>query len=799
MTAALAALQESTVPLYDRWHDGERKVQDLLHVREAVTRGSTYFRPYLTVQMQEFVPGLNYFFIGTLDSQGRPWVSILTGPKGFMQAPLDGNGKVLEIKTRLGQSLVTDEYEHEHEHEHEHKKGAIKEKDPSVTMPADPIFSNFIHGETFSSNKRMWGGVALDFSNRRRNKMNGVLYPHNILAADENSGDLHVRLTVEQTIGNCPKYITVRELDLFPSHLHTKSNDTVEYEPTKKSLNTNRNINTSEAQSLPLPLSLSSYGWLLPEEQAIIRQADCLFIASRFIDETLSDQTSGMDCNHRGGNPGFVRILEDNRLVFPDYSGNRFFNTLGNIANDDRVGLLFLDFETGDTLHLTGHAKIFIGMASQEIYPRSQRSIQITVDPYHILRRHALPFRMTVKELSPYNPIIPSTQHRIVYQNSSSTLGNLGQEQEQEGKKGQEVMVTLTGIKRHTADISTFEFRTSRPIHYIPGQYAVLDFSAYNTIGYRHMAPDDPSSLNDDYIRTWTISSAPFVSSSSPASSFSTSSTSSHGWEESSSFSMTIKRKPDGKISNLLHALNPDSLISEPFTVPLISTGGNFFLPPGPYVKTPLTSPSSSLVSSSSSPSNAFKTVKLAFFSGGIGSTPFISMIRGIRKRQLLSSYYKDVHNNDSNFQELFDIQWITSVPYFEDLLPEILYDLVKEQEQEQEQEEKNIKPNQPLTSLQLSVNAFLTREEQKTVAAYLNDHGIKNQSTKSNSSSNKIELHFKRLDIQALLEAIPDLVEDQERQILLCGPEPYLEAVRGYLHQLGIPAGRVLTEEFNF
>lgn len=56
--------------------------------------------------------------------------------------------------------------------------------------------------------------------------------------------------------------------------------------------------------------------------KAIIRQADCFFISSRFIDEELADQTSGMDCNHRGGNPGFVR-LEGNQLLLPDYSGNR--------------------------------------------------------------------------------------------------------------------------------------------------------------------------------------------------------------------------------------------------------------------------------------------------------------------------------------------------------------------------------------------------------------------------------------------------------------------------------------------
>lgn len=59
-------------------------------------------------------------------------------------------------------------------------------------------------------------------------------------------------------------------------------------------------------------------------EQGIVRRADCLFISSRYIDESLADQTSGMDCNHRGGNPGWIRVDDEGRsIVFPDYSGNR--------------------------------------------------------------------------------------------------------------------------------------------------------------------------------------------------------------------------------------------------------------------------------------------------------------------------------------------------------------------------------------------------------------------------------------------------------------------------------------------
>ena len=65
----------------------------------------------------------------------------------------------------------------------------------------------------------------------------------------------------------------------------------------------------------------------------------------------------GLDISHRGGRPGFVAVRGDT-LVVPDFRGNRFFNTLGNLLGDPRAGLLFIDFATGDLLQLQGTATI---------------------------------------------------------------------------------------------------------------------------------------------------------------------------------------------------------------------------------------------------------------------------------------------------------------------------------------------------------------------------------------------------------------------------------------------------------
>ena len=70
-----------------------------------------------------------------------------------------------------------------------------------------------------------------------------------------------------------------------------------------------------------------------------------------------------MDVSHRGGNPGFVRI-EGNVLTIPDFAGNLHFNTLGNFLLHPRAGLVFIDFETGDMLQVSGRTAVRGGPTS---------------------------------------------------------------------------------------------------------------------------------------------------------------------------------------------------------------------------------------------------------------------------------------------------------------------------------------------------------------------------------------------------------------------------------------------------
>ena len=106
------------------------------------------------------------------------------------------------------------------------------------------------------------------------------------------------------------------------------------------------------------------------------KNADVFFIASRSKDVD-GPANNGVDMSHRGGERGFITVIDDQTLSFADYPGNRFFNTLGNIQCDPRVGLLFLDLDKQRTLHVKATAEIeWIG---------EERSLKIHVD--HVLVR----------------------------------------------------------------------------------------------------------------------------------------------------------------------------------------------------------------------------------------------------------------------------------------------------------------------------------------------------------------------------------------------------------------------------
>ncbi|MEU6219859.1 pyridoxamine 5'-phosphate oxidase family protein [Streptomyces sp. NPDC047022] len=145
-----------------------------------------------------------------------------------------------------------------------------------------------------------------------------------------------------------------------------------------------------------------SYEWVadrIPEEprrgtELTCSQQEFIAAADTFLLATV--HADGVDVSHRGGNPGFVRVESPRELAWRDYPGNSMFLTLGNLLGDPRAGVLFLDWTTGTTLHLTGEART-------EFAADGERTVRFTVTEA-VRTPAAVPLRWSPPEYSPANP-----------------------------------------------------------------------------------------------------------------------------------------------------------------------------------------------------------------------------------------------------------------------------------------------------------------------------------------------------------------------------------------------------------
>ena len=97
-------------------------------------------------------------------------------------------------------------------------------------------------------------------------------------------------------------------------------------------------------------------------------EAERAFIVSRdsFYMATVSE-IRWPYIQHRGGEPGFLHVLDDRTLAFADYCGNKQYISLGNIEHDDRVALFLMDYPTQSRLKVLGHAEVREGSSAQQL------------------------------------------------------------------------------------------------------------------------------------------------------------------------------------------------------------------------------------------------------------------------------------------------------------------------------------------------------------------------------------------------------------------------------------------------
>ncbi len=87
------------------------------------------------------------------------------------------------------------------------------------------------------------------------------------------------------------------------------------------------------------------------QDRSFIAQRDMFFLAT-------ADADGRPTCSYKGGEPGFVRVLDERTLAFPNYDGNGMYLSTGNIVVNPEIGMLFIDFERGHRMRLEGTASI---------------------------------------------------------------------------------------------------------------------------------------------------------------------------------------------------------------------------------------------------------------------------------------------------------------------------------------------------------------------------------------------------------------------------------------------------------
>ncbi len=218
----------------------------------------------------------------------------------------------------------------------------------AALSPLDPLASALSGGAAV-------GLLGIELHSRRRNRLNGQITCHG-------SGGFDIR--VEHAFGNCPQYIQCREYAFLSSVAAT---DTAE-----------------------------RFNALDESARHFIQASDTFFVAS-YINH--SDGRRSVDVSHRGGKPGFVRV-QGNRLSIPDFAGNLHFNTLGNLLVNPRAGLLFIDFDSGDILQLTGRAELTLEGEEILAFQGAERLWHVDVEAC-VRRKAALKLRWQLRDFSP--------------------------------------------------------------------------------------------------------------------------------------------------------------------------------------------------------------------------------------------------------------------------------------------------------------------------------------------------------------------------------------------------------------
>lgn len=212
------------------------------------------------------------------------------------------------------------------------------------------------------------GMLGIELPTRRRNRLSGKI--------SEVAGQ-RFSLKVDQTFGNCPQYIQSRALQW---------------------------LDKSELA----PAQTQTISELSADSKTLVENADTFFVASYMKDDS-GHASEGADVSHRGGMPGFIRVDNNRTLTIPDYLGNNHYNTFGNLVTNNKAGLLFIDFEQGHLLTLTGTTEILWQSDEISHFAGAQRLWRFHIDHGHYLK-NVLPVRWAFDGYSPNSQLTGTWQ-----------------------------------------------------------------------------------------------------------------------------------------------------------------------------------------------------------------------------------------------------------------------------------------------------------------------------------------------------------------------------------------------------
>ncbi|AOE84768.1 pyridoxamine 5'-phosphate oxidase family protein [Pseudomonas sp. TCU-HL1] len=282
------------------------------------------------------------------------------------------------------------------------------------------------------------GMLGIELHTRRRNRINGVIQQ---ISAEG------LEVSVEHSYGNCPKYIQERS--------YTRVADPANGKAPRQDFN-----------------ALDDY------TSALIRAADTFFIAS-YVDHDAHNRS--VDVSHRGGRAGFVKV-DGNRLTIPDYAGNLFFNTLGNLHTNPIAGLLFIDFATGDMLQLSGRSELLLDSPLIKSFEGAERLWTVDVENV-VLRPAAVAIRWQFHDYAPTSL-------------ATGTWDEADERMRQYEQRRQWQQWRVARVQQESSDISSFylEPQDSAVVPFAPGQHLPMRIVLTG---------------EEALVRTYSVSSAP--------------------------------------------------------------------------------------------------------------------------------------------------------------------------------------------------------------------------------------------------------------------------------------------------